>query len=77
MARHRLRQCRLKEWKRAQTRYRERVHLGVNKERARKISGSRKGLGRLSLTPQRHGALGNAYWRGLGLAFASDFYGQR
>ncbi len=75
--RHRLRQCRLKEWKRAKTRYRELVHLGVNKEKARNISGSRKGLWRLSLTPQLHVALGNAYWRGLGLTFASDLYGKR
>ena len=75
--RHRLRQCRLKEWKRAKNRYRELVRLGVNKEKARKISSSRKGIWRLSLTPQLHVALGNAYWRGLGLTFASDLYGKR
>jgi len=75
--RHRLRQCRLKEWKRPKTRYRELVRLGVNKEKARKISSSRKGTWRLSLTPQLHVALGNAYWRGLGLTFASDLYGKR
>ena len=38
---------------------------------------SRKGIWRLSLTKQLHVALGNAYWRGLGLAFASDLYGLR
>lgn len=75
--RHRLRQCRLKEWKRSKTRYRELVALGVSRKEARKISGSRKGTWRLSLTPQLHRALGTAYWQGLGLNFASDFYRSR
>ena len=75
--RHRLRQCRLKEWKRPKTRRRELVALGLKVEEARNISGSRKGTWRLSLTPQLHRALNTAYWRDLGLNFASDGYMSR
>lgn len=72
--RHRLRQCRLKEWKKPRTRRRELVGLGLKVEEARHISGSRKGTWRLSLTPQLHTALGTAYWQDLGLRFALDVY---
>ena len=75
--RRRLRQIRLKEWKRSQTRVRELVRLGVPKEEARKIAGSRKGTWHLSRTPQVNQALDHAYWRRVEVTFASDLYTAR
>jgi RNA-directed DNA polymerase len=72
--RRRLRQIRLKEWKRPKTRARELARLGVSNEEARKIAGSRKGTWHLSRTPAVHQALDNAYWRRSGVTFASDLY---
>jgi RNA-directed DNA polymerase len=65
--RHRLRMCLLKQWKRGHTKCQQLVKLGIAREWARRISGSRKGYWRLSNTPQMNKALGIAYWEGQGL----------
>lgn len=65
--RRRLRMCLLKQWKKPRTKRRNLVHLGIPKEWAFLISGSRKKYWRLAKTPQVNKALGLAYWRDQGL----------
>ena len=72
--RRRLRMGRLKQWKRAKTRRRNLIALGISEEWARCISGSRKSYWRLSKTPQTNKALGIAYWQNLGLVSLSESY---
>jgi group II intron reverse transcriptase/maturase len=70
----RLRQRRLKEWKRPKTRLKRLVALGQRREYARNIASSGKGTWRLSRTPQLHAALGNAYWHNQGLKSLRRMY---
>jgi group II intron reverse transcriptase/maturase len=72
--RRRLRMCLLKQWKNSSTRLKNLVALGIPRDWARWISGSRKGYWRLSKTPQMNKALGIAYWRDQGLMSLSDCY---
>lgn len=65
--RRRLRMCLLKQWKRGRTRCRELMALGIPREEAAKIGGSRKGYWRLSLTPQLNIALGLKFFESQGL----------
>lgn len=74
--RRRLRMCRLKQWKKPKTKHRNLVTLGINKDWARNISGSRKGYWCLSDTPQVNKALGLAYWRNQGLVSLVETYHQ-
>lgn len=70
--RRRLRACLLKQWKKPRTRRRKLVALGIPEDWARLISGSRKGIWRLSNTPQVNKALGLAFWRNQGLLSLTD-----
>ena len=72
--RRRLRMCLLKQWKKPKTRTRNLVALGLSRDWARLIGGSRKGYWRLSMTPQMNKALGLAYWRSQGLVSLSERY---
>jgi len=72
--RRRLRACRLKEWKRCKTKLRMLKSLGIKDSSARNISGSRKKFWRLSMAPQVHRALGNSYWKNLGLFSMHERY---
>jgi hypothetical protein len=65
--RRRLRMCLLKQWKKPKTKRQNLVSLGIPKDWASLISGSRKGYWRLSNSPQLNKALGLAYWRSQGL----------
>jgi group II intron reverse transcriptase/maturase len=72
--RRRLRMCLLKQWKKPKTRTKNLTALGLPKEWASLIGGSRKGYWRLSNTPQMNKALGLAYWRSQGLVSLSERY---
>jgi len=72
--RRRLRVCLLKQWKKPKTRRRNLIKLGVAEEWAYRISGSRKGCYRLSLTHQLNKALGLEYWKKLGLLSLAESY---
>jgi group II intron reverse transcriptase/maturase len=65
--RRRLRMCLLKQWKRGRTRVRELMALGILREEAAKIGGSRKGYWRLTQAPQVKIALGLDYFKSRGL----------
>lgn len=65
--RRRLRMCLLKQWKKPRTKRQNLINLGISKDWASLISGSRKGYWRLSNSPQLNKALGLAYWREQGL----------
>jgi group II intron reverse transcriptase/maturase len=70
----RLRQCRLKEWKRPKTRFKRLRALGQTRKLASKIATSGKGTWRLARTPQLHAALSNAYWHQQGLLSLRRMY---
>jgi len=72
--RRRLRMCYLKQWKKPKSKKRNLVALGLPKEWASLISGSRKGNWRLSNTPQVNKALGLAFWREQGLKSLVEQY---
>lgn len=74
--RRRLRMCLLKQWKKPKTRTKNLVALGLPRDWARLIGGSRKGYWRLSMTPQMNKALGLAYWRSQGLVSLSERYNE-
>ncbi|WP_274518883.1 group II intron maturase-specific domain-containing protein, partial [Tumebacillus flagellatus] len=61
--RRRLRMCLLKQWKKPRTKRQNLINLGISKDWASLISGSRKGAWRLANSPQIKKALGLAYWR--------------
>lgn len=65
--RRRLRMCLLKQWKKPKTKRKNLIALGIPRDWATLISGSRKGYWRLSNTPQINKALGIAYWQKQGL----------
>ena len=65
--RRRLRMCTLKQWKNIRTKRRKLVSLGLSHDDAMKIASSRKGYWRLAETPQLHIAMGNRYFKTLGL----------
>lgn len=65
--RRRLRMCLLKQWKNSKTKKRNLVALGIPRDWATLIGGSRKGYWRLSKSPQMNKALGLAFWRSQGL----------
>jgi len=65
--RRRLRACLLKQWKRPRTKRVRLMLLGIPKEKATRISRSRKGCWRLSIAPQIHRALSVGYWHNQGL----------
>lgn len=65
--RRRLRMCYLKQWKKPKTKRKKLIALGIPKKWAVLISSSRKGIWRLSNTPQVNKALGLAFWREQGL----------
>lgn len=70
--RRRLRMCLLKQWKKPKTRVRNLTALGLPREWASLIGGSRKGYWRLANSPQMNKALGLAYWRAQGLTSLSE-----
>ncbi len=72
--RRRLRMCLLKQWKKSKTKKRNLVTLGIPKEWASLVSGSRKGYWRLANTPQMNKALGTAYWQSQGLKSLVERY---
>lgn len=72
--RRRLRMCLLKQWKKPKTKKRSLMALGIAELWAECISGSRKGLWRLSNTPQVNKALGLAYWQTQGLISLEQSY---
>ncbi|MHB8986405.1 MAG: group II intron maturase-specific domain-containing protein [Eubacteriales bacterium] len=72
--RRRLRMCLLKQWKRSKTKRRNLIALGIPKDWACLISGSRKGYWRLSNTPQLNKALGIAFWQEQGLKSLVERY---
>lgn len=65
--RRRLRACLIKQWKKPRTKRIRLMLLGIAKENAAKIGGSRKGCWRLSIAPQIHKALSVGYWHSQGL----------
>ena len=65
--RRRLRQVLWKQWKTPANRYRNLRTRGVSEYWAKRTGGTSKGCWRLSASPPLHQALGNAYWRELGL----------
>ncbi len=72
--RRRLRACLLSQWKNPATVRRNLVHLGLPEMWASLISRSRKGIWRLSKTPQIQKAPGLAYWRTQGLFSLTENY---
>lgn len=72
--RRRLRMCLLKQWKKPKTKKRNLVALGIPRDWAALISGSRKGYWRLSKSPQINKALGIAFWRAQGLKSLVERY---
>jgi RNA-directed DNA polymerase len=70
--RHRLRQVRWKEWKRANARRRNLITQGISVREATEWSHSRKGYWRVSGSPILTRALPNAYWAEQGLKGFSD-----
>jgi RNA-directed DNA polymerase len=72
--RRRLRMCLLKQWKKPKTKKRNLMALGIPKEWASLVSGSRKGYWRLANTPQMNKALGLAYWQSQGLKSLVERY---
>ena len=72
--RRRLRACLLKQWKSPSTKRCNLVLLGIPKEWATNISGSRKKYWRLSNTPQMNKALGLTYWQEQGLVSLVERY---
>ena len=65
--RRRLRQVVWKQWKTTANRRRNLLQRGVTEFWAIRTAGTSKGTWHLSLSPPLHKALGNAYWRNLGL----------
>lgn len=63
----RMRQCALKQWKKPKTKFRNLRKLGLDRDFAAKLSYSRKGSWRLSLTKQLHKAFDKKYWQAQGL----------
>jgi RNA-directed DNA polymerase len=72
--RRRMRACLLKQWKKARTKVRNLVLLGVSKKWAWNIGKSRKRCWRISKSPQIHKALGFAYWQDQGLVSLIERY---
>lgn len=72
--RRRLRMCYLKQWKKPKTRRRNLIALGIPRDWAVKISGSRKGPWRLANTPQVNKALGLVFWQNKGLKSLTERY---
>ena len=70
----RLRLCVVRQWKRSATWWKRLVALGLDKVFAAKLAASSKGWWRLSLTPQLHKAMGNQYWKSMGLIDISDSF---
>jgi hypothetical protein len=69
-----LRQVRWKEWKRAKTKRRRLIALGIPACEATEWSYSRKGYWRISGSPILTRALPNAYWVDQGLKGFTDPY---
>jgi RNA-directed DNA polymerase len=74
--RRRLRQLVWKRWKKARTRQRNLVAMGVPPSVACEASASGKGYWRLAASPPVHQALSNAYWHAQGLLSAKEQYHQ-
>ena len=72
--RRRLRQLVWKRWKKARTRQRNLVAMGVPPSVAYEASASGKGYWRLAASPPVHQALSNAYWHAQGLLSAKEQY---
>ena len=72
--RRRLRACMLKQWKLPKTKRKKLIGLGIPKEGATKIAGSRKGCWRLADSPQLKKALGLAFWHDQGLFSLTENY---
>lgn len=65
--RRRMRSCQWQQWKKPKTKVRELINLGLRESTARKMGYSRRGSWRCSRTPAIHKALGNDYWKEIGL----------
>jgi hypothetical protein len=76
-AQRRMRQCLLAQWKKPRTRHRKLLGFGLSWSFAADLAFSRKGLWRLSLTPQIHRALDDAYWRSQKLIHLEELYLKR
>jgi RNA-directed DNA polymerase len=72
--RRRLRMCRLKEWKSCKTKLRKLRGLGLKKSAAMSIAYSSKKYWRLSIASRVHRALGNQYWKTMGLCSLLEIY---
>jgi RNA-directed DNA polymerase len=72
--RRRLRMCLLKQWKKPKTKRKNLIALGIPRDWATLISGSRKGYWRLAKSPQINKALGIAYWQKQGLKSLVERY---
>jgi RNA-directed DNA polymerase len=72
--RRRLRQLVWKRWKRARTRQRNLVALGLRPSVAYEASASGRGCWRLAASPPVNQALSNAYWRAQGLLSTKEQY---
>jgi len=72
--RRRMRQMAWKQWKTPKTRYRQLKKRGVTEYWAIRAGGTSKGVWRLSNSPPLHKALGNDYWRKVGLVSFSQQY---
>lgn len=72
--RRRLRMCLWKDWKKAKTRIRNLIRLGVPQRKAYEWGNSRKGYWRISNSPILHKTLGNAYWHSQGLKSLQSRY---
>ena len=72
--RRKLRKCRLKQWKKPKTRVRELMKLGIGEYEARCIASSGKGNWRLSMTLAVQKAMGNMYWKRLGLLSLEEMH---
>ena len=72
--RRRMRQMAWKQWKTPKNRYRQLKTRGVSEYWAIRAGGTSKGVWRLSKSPPVHKALGNGYWRKVGLVSFSQQY---
>ena len=72
--RKRLKVCLFKQWKRAKTKRRKLIGLGVPEEWAKSIAASSKSLWRLVGVSHVNYALGPKYWRKRGLLSLTDMY---
>lgn len=73
-ARHRLRMCIWKYWKKPKTKYKELVKLGISEENAYMVANTRRGYYWVACTAILHMALPNKLFKEKGLVFPLDHY---